>query len=604
MRKKVLHNIVNAINNIGLRKKIYTSLLICIFIPLLVFGFYIYNKFSTKLIEQFEFTVGQAFEQTVGYLEYKVFNVSSIANIALMDNKVQELFLYRPQDRYNETIIQNDYYRELLNFLYSLERNKDIYRIGLYVSSDLQFADERDHFFNRNSLAENSRISAEMEKSGEKLYWLPSGILDPGHGVQQNLISALCRIRNFENFNQTLGVCRIDLLERDVNDIIERARVTPSSLVALVNESKQVITSVGDPQLLNSSLQHEEIINLLKKPEETQKRAKIKIENQQGVLHHKDVKGTDWKLFLFIPDEDILSTTKSVKMETIAFVLVMFLLAYSFAIFISSTITSRIKKLVVQLKQTEIAGFRQSAVVLSGHDEIGQLGMKFNSMLVKISSLIEERYNLGKSVKGAELKALQAQINPHFLYNTLECIRWMTKENKSEEINQLLYLLAKFYRLSLSKGQEVIPLKDEIEHIKAYVQIQNIRFDNSIHLEIDIQDELLELSIIKLVLQPIVENSILHGILEKSNEAGCIKIHANRLGEDLVITVADDGVGIEENNLKNILNSGRRSIYNGYGIKNVNERIKLYYGIQYGLEYSSIYGEGTTVRVRIPARFQ
>ncbi|QJD86319.1 cache domain-containing sensor histidine kinase [Cohnella herbarum] len=591
--------IVGAVNNIGLRKKLYTSLLVFIFIPLLVFGYYLYDKFSAKLIDQFEYTAGQAFEQTAGYLEYKIFNVSSIANIAMMDNKIQELFKYTPSDRYNESIIQDEYYRDNLNFLYSLERSKDIYRIGLYVPSELIFANEREHFFNWSSLAE-SGISERMEENRGKLIWLPSGVLDPGHGGQTKLISALCRIRNLGNYHQTLGACRIDLLESDVHDIIARARATPSSLVALVNENGQTITSVGDPRLLEAGLRQQEISDILKEPEEAQASAKIKIDNRHGVLLYKDVKGTDWKLLSFIPDEEMLRTTESVKKETAVFVLILCVLAYGFAIFISSTITSRIKKLVVQLKQTERGDFKQP-VFRGGHDEIGQLGMKFNHMLGRISDLIEEKYNLGKSVKGAELKALQAQINPHFLYNTLECIRWMTKENKSEEINRLLYLLAKFYRLSLSKGEEVISLKDEIEHIKAYVEIQNIRFDDAIHLEIDVPEELLEFALIKLVLQPIVENSILHGILEKTDGTGRIQVKAEILGEELVLTVADDGAGIEEKVLENILNSDRRSRNSGYGIKNVNERIKLYYGSEYGLEYRSIYGEGTSVRIRIPA---
>ncbi len=162
-------------------------------------------------------------------------------------------------------------------------------------------------------------------------------------------------------------------------------------------------------------------------------------------------------------------------------------------------------------------------------------------------------------------------------------------------------MLAKFYRLSLSKGEEVISLRDELEHIKAYVEIQNIRFDDSIQLEIDVPEELLELNLIKLVLQPIVENSILHGILEKENGTGRIQVKAECQGEELELSVTDDGPGIEEEVLKNILNSDKRSRNSGYGIKNVNERIKLYYGSEYGLEYRSVYGEGTTVRIRLPA---
>lgn len=240
-------------------------------------------------------------------------------------------------------------------------------------------------------------------------------------------------------------------------------------------------------------------------------------------------------------------------------------------------------------------------ILSSSEDEIGQLTKSFQSMLTKMAILIEDQFKLGHEIKNAELKALQAQINPHFLYNTLDLINWMSMKYNAKEISSLVDALSKFYKLSLSRGEDVISIEDELNHVKAYVMIQNMRFSNGITLETDVSDELKQYGILKILLQPLVENAILHGILEKDDEQGTIRITGWLENGIITLRIQDDGAGMSWEMLQEIPNRILPNEKHGYGIRNIDERIRLNYGSEYGLTYDSKPGEGTTVEIRIPA---
>ena len=225
----------------------------------------------------------------------------------------------------------------------------------------------------------------------------------------------------------------------------------------------------------------------------------------------------------------------------------------------------------------------------------------FNKMASRISELIEEKYKMGQEVKSAELKALQAQINPHFLYNSLDLINCIAIKHNVPSIVTMVNSLARFYKISLSRGVDVIPIKDEISHITLYVQIQNMRFDNKIQLNLQIDEAVYSYKILKILLQPIIENSIVHGILEKKEKCGIITVTGKLENNTVIFTIEDNGIGMTEEKIRSILSENSTGYSGNYGVKNINDRIKLYYGNDYGLKYTSEPGKGTTVEVRIPA---
>ena len=235
------------------------------------------------------------------------------------------------------------------------------------------------------------------------------------------------------------------------------------------------------------------------------------------------------------------------------------------------------------------------------NDELGELIDSYNYMIGKMSILIDEQYKLGKSVKNAELKALQSQINPHFLYNTLDMINWMSYKKMNSEISHAVKNLAKFYKLSLNKGKDLVPIKDELQHATLFVNIQNMRYNNRISLKFNVDESINDYLIPKITLQPIIENSINYGILGKGEGTGTISILGYSINSDVILTISDDGIGMTEDKLKELIdNKLTSSKGSGYGLKNINKRIKLLYGDNYGLSFKSVYNYGTTVIIKIP----
>jgi two-component system sensor histidine kinase YesM len=227
-------------------------------------------------------------------------------------------------------------------------------------------------------------------------------------------------------------------------------------------------------------------------------------------------------------------------------------------------------------------------------------------MIGRIRELLNAKVKEQESLKKAELKVLQAQINPHFLYNTLDTIVWMAEASKTDQVIELVRALSSFFRISLSKGKDWISIRQEIEHVRSYLAIQKMRYRDILDYKIEVDEDLLDGTILKLTLQPLVENALYHGIKNKRN-GGTIVVRAQRVGTDLVrLEVQDDGVGFTPFKLAQIRtmlddDSSEISLKEGgFGLENVNKRIKLYYGKQYGLYVHSEYLGGTQVVVRIP----
>jgi two-component system, sensor histidine kinase YesM len=249
----------------------------------------------------------------------------------------------------------------------------------------------------------------------------------------------------------------------------------------------------------------------------------------------------------------------------------------------------------------------QVLVTRDNADEITELGMSFNVMIGKIRELLEAKVKEQENLKRAELRALQAQINPHFLYNTLDTIIWMAQAGKTDQIIELVSALSSFFRISLSKGRDWITIGEEIERTKSYLTIQRMRYRDIMDFKIEADERVLNNTVLKLILQPLVENALYHGIKNKRG-GGTIAVRARQENEDdVLLEVEDDGVGFSQDKLSQLQaelsdDSGKINLDSGFGIGNVNKRIRLYYGKQYGLSVKSEYQVGTCATLIIPAR--
>ncbi len=240
---------------------------------------------------------------------------------------------------------------------------------------------------------------------------------------------------------------------------------------------------------------------------------------------------------------------------------------------------------------------------INSNDEMQTLAESFNSMVKEIESLVKDIHREQENAKDAELRLLQEQINPHFLYNTLDAIIWMTEAGENKKAIQVIQELSSFFRISLSKGKSEIDIRNEREHVKNYLEIQRYRYQDILDYEMYFDEEILDYHIQKLTLQPIVENALYHGIKNKRG-GGIIKVSGRLSGKDIVFTVEDNGKGMNGEELAHLrdLISGKvvSDDKRGFGMANVQKRITMHFGSEYGISVNSTPGEGTTVTVRIP----
>jgi two-component system sensor histidine kinase YesM len=235
-------------------------------------------------------------------------------------------------------------------------------------------------------------------------------------------------------------------------------------------------------------------------------------------------------------------------------------------------------------------------------DEIDGIYRNFNRMAEELQRLMEEHYRQGKSVVTAELRALQSQINPHFLYNTLDLINWEAMKYKAGNIAEIAQSLGLFYRLSLNHGKAALLIKSELRHVEAYVRIENVHFDGAIHLEIVVPEKIQSYACLGIILQPFVENAIVHGIAEHPEIKECtVCISAEFDEQGIAFDIRDNGPGMSYERQRQILDNSFSSTGSGYGIQNINSRLKLCYGENYGVSFDSAPGSGTIVHIRIPA---
>ncbi|MCC8059484.1 MAG: sensor histidine kinase [Clostridiales bacterium] len=318
------------------------------------------------------------------------------------------------------------------------------------------------------------------------------------------------------------------------------------------------------------------------------------------VLQQENLPVNGWTVYLYRPLAVISASAMSIPflVAVMVMICVAVVLVASFAL--TDNVVRRLEKLIKYIDAVE-AGDLTAAVADGGKDEIGVLMRRFGEMVERLNHMVKEVYESRIAQQQYEVRALQAQINPHFLYNSLSLINWKAIMAGEEEISEMTQLLSTFYRTTLNKGKNVTRVKDEWDNTCSYARIQNMLHSGKINMRMEIDETILEYEILNLLLQPLVENAVVHG-LDHRTEPGekCLCVRGKQTETDLVFTVEDNGCGIAAKVLESILTIDS----NGYGIQNVHHRVQLYYGEQYGLMYESREGEGTRATLRVPKRMR
>ena len=325
-------------------------------------------------------------------------------------------------------------------------------------------------------------------------------------------------------------------------------------------------------------------------------------QGQRRQVTVKTVGYTGWKLVGVVPGDSLTADSRQMFLFGLSLLLFsVFLLAFlNFRI--SAHITDPIRRLEHSIKELE-AGRQDVDIEEAGCYEVRRLSHSVRSMVSTMRHLMDDIIQQEAQKRQSELEVLQSQINPHFLYNTLDSVIWMTEAGRYEEAIQMVTSLARLFRISLSRGKNIIPLSDELEHARHYMNIQQIRYKNKFTTRITAQPDTQGLYTLKLIVQPILENAIYHGMASAEDD-GLICVEARREGEDLIIDVTDNGLGMRPEVAASLLDEDRpqvRTSGSGIGVRNVHRRIRLTFGDRYGLTIFSEPDEGTTVRIRLPA---
>lgn len=316
-------------------------------------------------------------------------------------------------------------------------------------------------------------------------------------------------------------------------------------------------------------------------------------------MTYKDIPRTDWRLVSVIPAENVTGRGAYVLIRSVYLYLLFFAIALILAFTLSGNIAGRLSKIVQKMNDQKV---EQTPTRLSGEegkDEIGQFVDNYNDMIDRINTLMDEQAVIAERLKVSEVNALQAQINPHFLYNMLDMINWLSKAGKTDQASKAIQTLSNFYKLTLSKKEIFTTIGEELKHVELYIKLQNMRYEDKIDFLVDVPEEIYDVKIPKLVFQPIVENSIIHGIFELESKSGSIVITGWSEGENVVVSITDTGAGIDESVLPLILTGQAKGSGSNIGIYNTHLRLQLIYGDEYGLHYESQLGKGTEVLVTI-----
>lgn len=350
--------------------------------------------------------------------------------------------------------------------------------------------------------------------------------------------------------------------------------------------------------------------NLIYHPQQQLIYSELKDEKSAGLLEGtyikkdaiytvRELSNCDWKIVGVCYVDEMITEKVSDAVKSLLFVLfgvlgATFMLGWAF----SELFSSPVRKLAKAMREFERDAENFEYAEIKGTTEIMTLSNSFGHMVVRVQELMEQVRQEEISLRKTELKALQAQINPHFLYNTLDAIAWLCEAGKNEDAEEMVTSLARLFRISISKGHELIPIEKEVEHAKSYLKIENFRYKNQFTYSFDVQEECLSYLCNKITLQPIIENAIYHGVNRMIDEGEiCIRIYED--GDDIIFEIEDNGVGMSEQKCYEILHS-ESGDKTGIGIKNVNDRIKIYFGNEYGLSITSEMDEGTCVKIRMP----
>ena len=546
---------------------------------------------NTSIFEnssEYTHTIIQQMNQNIdSYIDY----MENIAYLISSNEDVQDYL-------FDEKIDNEGRYRILNQFQTILDSRSDIRNVGIISKNGRMLINDGSKSVNQDlDLNTQEWYATALEK--------PNGpILTSSHvqhiisGERPWVITLSRGIRDRSGSGEKEGVFFIDLNYSAISELCDQSTVGTKGY-AFILDAKGNIDYHPQQQQLYNELQTENISLIMDTDEDTV----LTGTGNDGKLYSiSRSEKTGWTVVDCTNVKELLSKSRQAQSVYVLTAIILVIVALLFSRFMARSITLPIQKLRDSMKKVQEGDFSVSDVVVDSKNEIGSLTKSFDVMTHRIHELMEQNVHEQEEKRKSELKALQSQINPHFLYNTLDSIIWMAEGKKNEEVVLMTASLARLLRQSISNEDEVVPIANEVEYARGYLTIQKMRYKDKLEFQIEVDSSILYIPLIKLVLQPIIENAIYHGLKYKESK-GLLIVKGFMKDGNAVLQVIDDGVGMDEETLAHIYDKHKVNYHsNGVGVYNVQKRLKLYYGEDYGITYTSELGKGTTATITIPGR--
>lgn len=544
------------------RYKLTIMMILCSLIPVCVISGYTQIRTVQIMREKEQIGLEQVLEQSVNSIDNRIQIYTNLINYLTYSSDLREIMEKECSSDYEAYLA----YTEIADPMFTMPQlyHEEIRSITLYAEN-IQV--EHGNTLAPLSVAQNQTWYSKINEKCT-VQWL----------VKQGNKKEILAVRKFYRQDSIQAMLVLTL---DYNRVLE-----PFADLLTENRGGLILDEQGN--VVYSGYR-------MDAPYKPDKETSLNYLKEHYVCIEKKIEDTKWNFCLYQPKEELEKSVWTLLLGNIPVLLLCLLLILLLGYFFSRKMVERLEQLTENMNQINL-GLRKVTVVSQSKDEIGVLVRTFTRMMDEINKLISQVYEAKIKLQKTEMKALQAQINPHFLYNSLSIINWKALEADNEEISRITLALSTYYRTSLNKGETMTIAANEIRNIDAYLQIQLIMHDNSFQVIKEIQEDALSYSVPKLILQPLVENAIEHGLDVSEKEEKWLKISVCKEKDALIMAVEDNGMGMSEEQAKSIITYRSK----GYGVRNVNDRITLLYGEEYHLRVKSRQGEGCRIEIAIP----
>ncbi len=570
---------------LSIRLKILISIMAIIILAPLSISIYYYMRTTAYVQEDRTKNFLELMKQTQISLDNIISRVEDTGKSVVLNETLESILLRSESESYTLSE-QLDDYAYLSRYITMSSFNDSIGRIQLYFVNKSIYAREKNRFYHVSD--------AEKEKWYERALFVGGASVWSHDGGEISCVRAIMR---YDLAQSDCGfveaVLNLNVLTGVLNNVIG----TTEGNICLIDDFNQVVLTQGADGAAFSRL----ILDRHLDDSMNTRDKSTTGTDEAGQLIISRKLSNDWTIYASLPHQGLRAEIRRISYEIVFIYLGAIILAFVFVMLYTSSLVRRIRRTANFMSSVDINSDEYVHEELQ--DELTIIETSFNQMLRTARESVRKEKEALKRSKEADFDILQEQINPHFLYNCLDSINWLAIKYQATEISAMVTILGRFFRLGLSRGNQIIPLYDELEHVRLYLEIMKKRFDGQIDTVFDVDVDAKALLTLKFILQPLVENAIAHGISNRPDQTGCIRISCHEAQGDLFISVTDNGIGMTGDKVEELTRSLEKdSKSRGFGLYNVNQRIRLHFGEAYGVDISSVYLESTTVTLRLPVR--